>query len=74
MIRNVFLLGTNVLLFGSLKEHARRLRRVWADDIIIKPRWKDFINRVTNELSRYAIFVRAIYFSSFPYLTMSSQQ
>ncbi|KAN0076761.1 hypothetical protein V8E55_010616 [Tylopilus felleus] len=56
MIRNVFLLGTNVLLFGSLKEHARRLRRVWADDIIIKPRWKDFINRVTNELSRYAIF------------------
>ncbi|KAF8123686.1 hypothetical protein EV363DRAFT_765742 [Boletus edulis] len=46
----------NVFLFGSPNEHAVRLQRVWVDGIIIQPRWKDFINRLTSELGRYTIF------------------
>ena len=60
---------TNILLFGSLKEHALRLRRVWANHIIIQPRWKDFVTRVTDELSRYTIFVRAVYLLPTTFLT-----
>ncbi|KAF8121758.1 hypothetical protein EV363DRAFT_1275725 [Boletus edulis] len=46
----------NFLLFWSLKEHTLRLRRVWANHIIIRPHWKDFVTRVTNELTRYTTF------------------
>ncbi|KAH0831363.1 hypothetical protein J3R83DRAFT_14026 [Lanmaoa asiatica] len=54
--RTVFQI-VNILLFGSPNEHAVRLQRVWVDGIIILPRWKDFINRLTTELGRYTIFV-----------------
>ncbi|KAG8216890.1 hypothetical protein J3R82DRAFT_7159 [Butyriboletus roseoflavus] len=46
----------NMFLLGSPNEHAVRLRRVWVDGTIIQPRWKDFINRLANELGRYPIF------------------
>ncbi|KAF8125999.1 hypothetical protein EV363DRAFT_1349481 [Boletus edulis] len=46
----------NFFLFWSLKEHTMRLRRVWANHIIIRPRWKDFVTRVTDELTRYTTF------------------
>ncbi|KAN0094473.1 hypothetical protein V8E55_002760 [Tylopilus felleus] len=46
----------NWFLLGSPNEHAIRLQRVWVDGIIIQPRWKDFVNRLTAELARYTIF------------------
>ena len=49
--------AVNWFLFGSPNEHALRLQRVWVDGIIIQPRWKDFINRLKDELGRYTIFV-----------------
>ena len=49
--------AVNLFLLGSPNEHAVRLQRVWVDGTIIQPRWKDFINRLTNELARYPIFV-----------------
>ena len=53
----------NFLLLGSPNEHAARLQRVWVDGIIIQPRWKDFVNRLKEELGRYTIFVRLVRFA-----------
>jgi hypothetical protein len=50
----------NLLLLGSPNEHAARLQRVWVDGIIIQPRWKDFINRLKEEMGRYTIFVSLV--------------
>ena len=47
----------NLFLLGSPNGHAVRLQQVWVDGIIIQPRWKDFVNRLTAELARYTIFV-----------------
>ena len=52
--------AVNLFLFGSPNEHAVRLQRVWVDGIIIQPRWKDFINRLKEELGRYTIFVSLV--------------
>ena len=71
---NAILKIMNVLLFRSPKSHVLRLQRVWPDRIIIQPRWKDFVTRMTNELNRSTIFVRLVYFSSSPCLTKSSRQ
>jgi hypothetical protein len=54
--------AVNFFLFGSPNEHAVRLQRVWVDGIIIQPRWKDFINRLKEELGRYTIFVSLVWF------------
>lgn len=64
----------NLFLFGSPNEHAVRLQRVWVDGIIIQPRWKDFINRLTAELGRYTIFVRPAWFVYSRYLMARSPQ
>ena len=55
--------AVNWFLFGSPNEHALRLQRVWVDGIIIQPRWKDFINRLKDELGRYTIFVSLVRFA-----------
>jgi hypothetical protein len=55
--------AVNLFLFGSPHEHAVRLQRVWVDSIIIQPRWKDFINRLKEELGRYTIFVSLVRFA-----------
>ena len=53
----------NMFLLGSPNEHAVRLQRVWVDGTIIQPRWKNFANRLANELGRYPIFVSEYYFT-----------
>ena len=47
----------NFFLFGSPNEHAGRLQRVWVDGIIIRPRWKDFIDRFTTNLGQCILLV-----------------
>ena len=64
----------NILLFGALGEHALRLRRVWADRIIIQPRWKDYVTRMTNELSWYTVIVRVFHLPYMPFLMSISQR
>ena len=54
----------NISLFGLPKEYAVRLHRVWIDGIVIRPRWKSFINRLTTELGRCTLLVS---YSCFPY-------
>ena len=51
----------DILLFGALRKHALWLRRVWANHNIIQPCWKDYVTRMTNELSLYTVTVRASY-------------
>lgn len=51
-------------LFGSPNDHAVRLQRIWVDGMIIQPRWKDYVNRLTAELGRYTIFVGLFHFAS----------
>ncbi|KAG9310115.1 hypothetical protein JVU11DRAFT_9727 [Chiua virens] len=46
----------NAFLWGSPNEHAHRLSRVWVDNMIIQPRWKEFVDRLTTEWGRYTIF------------------
>ncbi|KAF8558566.1 hypothetical protein OG21DRAFT_1074113 [Imleria badia] len=60
----------NLFLFGSPNEHAVRLQRVWVDGIIIQPRWKDFINRLTAELGRYTIFSTVMLAVNFSFLAV----
>ncbi|KAG6380356.1 hypothetical protein JVT61DRAFT_8468 [Boletus reticuloceps] len=50
--RRILFQVVNVFLFGSPNEHAVRLQSVWVDGIIIQPRWKDFINRLTSDSVR----------------------
>ena len=61
--RRIAFKAVNLFLFGSPNEHALRLQRVWVDGMIIQPRWKDFINRLKEELGRYTIFVSVVWFA-----------
>ena len=61
--RRIAFRAVNLFLLGSPNEHAVRLQRVWVDGIIIQPRWKDFVNRLKDELSRYTIFVSVVRFA-----------
>ncbi|KAN0094363.1 hypothetical protein V8E55_002650 [Tylopilus felleus] len=60
----------NLFLFGSPNEHAVRLQQVWVDGIIIQPRWKDFVNRLTAELARYTIFSTVMLAVNFSFLAL----
>ncbi|KAG9310167.1 hypothetical protein JVU11DRAFT_9788 [Chiua virens] len=60
----------NVLLLGSPNEHAHRLHRVWVDSMIIQPRWKDFVSRLTAELGRYTIFSTVMLAVDFSFLAV----
>jgi hypothetical protein len=62
--------AVNFFLFGSPNEHAVRLQRVWVDGIIIQPRWKDFINRLKEELGRYTIFSTVMLAVNFSFLAV----
>ena len=50
------------VFLGSPNEQAVRLKRVWANNINTKPRWKIFINRLKDELGRYTVFVSLVRF------------
>ncbi|KAG9316026.1 hypothetical protein JVU11DRAFT_3688 [Chiua virens] len=60
----------DLLLFGSPNEHARRLHQVWVDNMIIQPRWKDFVDRLTTEWGRYTIFSTVMLAVDFSFLAV----
>lgn len=61
--RRTIFKAVNLFFFGSPNEHAVRLKRVWANDINLQLRWKNFINRLKDELGRYTIFVGLVWFA-----------
>ncbi|KAG1798602.1 uncharacterized protein HD556DRAFT_1351770 [Suillus plorans] len=46
----------NVILFGSPVAQSKAIHRIWVDETIVQPRWKDFIDRMTTEWNGYTIF------------------
>jgi len=50
----------DAVLFWAPQAHYGDLRRVWVDDCIIAPRWKDFSRNLMAEWNGIAIYVRII--------------
>jgi hypothetical protein len=50
----------NRLLFGSPQAHLNSIRRIWVDEIVVQPRWKNFILILNDEWNRFTIFVSAL--------------
>ncbi|KAF8838667.1 hypothetical protein BDN67DRAFT_1012924 [Paxillus ammoniavirescens] len=46
----------NRLLFGSPQAHLNFIRRIWVDEIVVQPRWKNFIVILNDEWNRFTIF------------------
>ncbi|KIK94160.1 hypothetical protein PAXRUDRAFT_469427 [Paxillus rubicundulus Ve08.2h10] len=46
----------NWLLFGSPQAHLNSIRRIWVDEIVVQPRWKNFIFILNDEWNRFTIF------------------
>jgi hypothetical protein len=47
----------NTLLFGSFDAQSKAIHRIWVDETMVQPRWKNFIDRLTTEWSGYTIYV-----------------
>ncbi|KAG1762766.1 hypothetical protein EDD22DRAFT_889980 [Suillus occidentalis] len=43
-------------LFGSFDAQSKAIHRIWVDETIVQPRWKNFIDRLTTEWSGYTIY------------------
>lgn len=54
----------NLILWYGPRKHYKRVQRVWVDEIINAPRWKDFINQLDNEWLGFTIYVSAWYILS----------
>ncbi|KAG1815233.1 uncharacterized protein BJ212DRAFT_1481756 [Suillus subaureus] len=54
--KKIILRIMNVILFGSPDAQGKKIHRIWVDETIVQPRWKDFINRLTTEWNGYTIF------------------
>ncbi|KAG2107851.1 hypothetical protein BD769DRAFT_1500456 [Suillus cothurnatus] len=52
----VFRLSNLILWYGPRKHH-KRIQRVWVDEIINAPRWKDFITQLDTEWTWYTLYV-----------------
>jgi hypothetical protein len=44
-------------LFGSFDVQSKAIHRIWVDKLIVQPRWKNFIDRLTTEWNGYTIYV-----------------
>jgi len=50
----------NAMLFWTPEAHYMELQRVWVDECIIAPRWKDFSKNLMAEWTGITIYVRII--------------
>ncbi|OAX36834.1 hypothetical protein K503DRAFT_743659 [Rhizopogon vinicolor AM-OR11-026] len=54
--KNIILRVMNIILFGSPDAHSKGLHRIWVDETIVQPRWKNFIDRLNGEWNGFTIF------------------
>ncbi|KAG2139270.1 hypothetical protein DEU56DRAFT_912107 [Suillus clintonianus] len=54
--KKIILRVMNVILFGSPDAQSKAIHRIWVDETIVQPRWKNFIDRLTTEWNGYTIF------------------
>ncbi|KAG2037534.1 hypothetical protein BDR03DRAFT_896685, partial [Suillus americanus] len=52
---------SNLILWYGPRKHYKRIQRVWVDEIINAPRWKDFIAQLDKEWMGYTLYVSARY-------------
>ncbi|KIK39690.1 hypothetical protein CY34DRAFT_807977 [Suillus luteus UH-Slu-Lm8-n1] len=43
-------------LFGSFDVQNKAIHRIWVDELVVQPRWKNFIDRLTTEWNGYTIY------------------
>ncbi|KAG1762758.1 hypothetical protein EDD22DRAFT_952811 [Suillus occidentalis] len=43
-------------LFGSFDVQNKAIHRIWVDEVVVQPRWKNFIDRLTTEWNGYTIY------------------
>ncbi|KAG1751122.1 hypothetical protein EDB19DRAFT_1903981 [Suillus lakei] len=72
--KRIFLRLMNVMLFGSPDAQSKALHRIWVDDTIVQPRWKNFIDRLTTEWNGYTIFSTVMLAVDISFLAVPSVQ
>ncbi|KAF9235395.1 hypothetical protein BU15DRAFT_27402, partial [Melanogaster broomeanus] len=50
----------NPFLFRSPEAHLRTIRRMWVDEMVVQPRWKNFIDLLNKEWNQFTIFATVI--------------
>ncbi|KAG2338460.1 hypothetical protein BDR05DRAFT_969157 [Suillus weaverae] len=72
--KRIFLRVMNVMLFGSPDAQSKALHRIWVDDTIVQPRWKNFIDRLTTEWNGFTIFSTVMLAVDISFLAVPSVQ
>ncbi|KAG2129446.1 hypothetical protein DEU56DRAFT_982320 [Suillus clintonianus] len=72
--KRIFLRLMNIMLFGSPDAQSKALHRIWVDDTIVQPRWKNFIDRLTTEWNGYTIFSTVMLAVDISFLAVPSVQ
>ncbi|KAG1776247.1 hypothetical protein EV702DRAFT_1230424 [Suillus placidus] len=64
----------NVFLFGSFDAQSKAIRRIWVDETMVQPRWKNFIDRLTTEWGGYTIYSTVMLAVDIGFLAVQSVQ
>ncbi|KAG2134375.1 hypothetical protein BD769DRAFT_1572285 [Suillus cothurnatus] len=72
--KRIFLRLMNVMLFGSPDAQSKALHKIWVDDTIVQPQWKNFIDRLTTEWNGYTIFSTVMLAVDISFLGVSAVQ
>lgn len=51
---------SNLILWYAPQKHHKRIRRVWVDEIINAPRWKNFIAQLVAEWTSFTLYVSIV--------------
>ncbi|KAG1732077.1 hypothetical protein EDB19DRAFT_1912261 [Suillus lakei] len=61
-------------LFGSFDAQSKAIHRIWVDETIVQPRWKNFIDRLTTEWNGYTIYSTVMLAVDISFLAVQSVQ
>ncbi|KAG1802333.1 hypothetical protein EV424DRAFT_1435718 [Suillus variegatus] len=64
----------NVFLFGSFDAHSKGIHKIWVNETIVQPWWKNFIDRLTTEWNGYTIYSTVMLAVDISLLTVQSVQ
>ncbi|KAG1822516.1 uncharacterized protein BJ212DRAFT_809635 [Suillus subaureus] len=64
----------NVFLFGSFDAQSKAVHRIWVDETMVQPRWKNFIDRLTTEWNGYTIYSTVMLAVDISFLAVQSVQ
>ncbi|KAG1765949.1 hypothetical protein EDD22DRAFT_879493 [Suillus occidentalis] len=64
----------NVFLFGSFDAQSKAIHRIWVDETMVHPRWKNFIDRLTTEWNGYTIYSTVMLAVDISFLAVQSVQ